>query len=252
MPQQVRQGLVLIAVTAVLFLPRLGATRLWDDDETYFAQVAREMYERGDLIVPWFNQALFSHKPPFMYWMMIGAYHLFGVTEFAARLPSALFGIANVLLVWRLGRMLYSAGVGFWAGIILATSLNFVVISRAATCDTELIFFCTLPIYLFVRGTATRHPSANGHTPVLLWDEANSGIEPTWSTYALVYATMGVAVMVKGPIGVILPTAVLGLYLLCRSAVDGSHRLPHEGGGRNDGIRRLVSGTNSERGGRNV
>ena len=123
MRQQVRQGLVLMAVTAVVFLTRLGATRLWDDDETFFAQVAREMFERGDLIVPWFNQALFSHKPPFMYWMMIGAYHLFGVTEFAARLPSALFATASVLLVWRLGRILYSPAVGFWAAIVIATWL---------------------------------------------------------------------------------------------------------------------------------
>src|SRR6516164_2788367 len=135
MPKQVRQGLILIAVAAAVFLPRLGATRLWDDDETFFAQAAREMYERGDLVVPTFNQALFSHKPPFMYWMMIGAYHVFGVSEFAARLPSALFGIATVLLVWRLGRIIYSPVVGFWAGMILATSLNFVVISRAATTD---------------------------------------------------------------------------------------------------------------------
>src|SRR6516165_6214382 len=135
MPQQFRHGLILSAVAAVMFCTRLGATRLWDDDETFFAQTAREMYERGDLVVPSFNQALFAYKPPFMYWMMAGAYRVFGVTEFAARLPSALFGIASVLLLWRLGRRLYSPGVGFWAGIMLATSLNFVVIARAATCD---------------------------------------------------------------------------------------------------------------------
>src|SRR5258708_28900084 len=161
MPRQLREGLVLVALAAVIFLTGLGGTRLWDDDETFFAQTAREMFERGDLVVPWFNQSLFADKPPFMYWMMIGAYHVFGVTEFAARLPSALFGIATVLLLWRLGRILYSPGVGFWAGMILTTSLNFVVISRAATTDAELIFFCTLPIYLFVRATAPTQPCAD-------------------------------------------------------------------------------------------
>jgi 4-amino-4-deoxy-L-arabinose transferase-like glycosyltransferase len=218
MPRQVREGLLLILVAAVVFLPGLGATRLWDDDETYFAQVAREMYDRGDPIVPWFNQALFSHKPPFMYWMMMGAYCLFGVTEFAARVPSALFGIANVLLIWRLGRILYSPGVGFWAGIVLATSLNFVVLARAATCDTELIFFCTLPIYLFLRGTAAKRSAADGSGTELFWDQEHSQVEAAWKTWALVYATMGIAVMVKGPIGAVLPTGVLGLYLLfCRA-----------------------------------
>jgi 4-amino-4-deoxy-L-arabinose transferase-like glycosyltransferase len=224
--------MLLVAVAGVVFLTRLGATGLWDDDETFFAETAREMYDRGDLIVPTFNQALFAHKPPFMYWMMIGAYHVLGITEFAARLPSALFGIATVLLLWRLGRILYSPGVGFWAGIILATSLNFVVISRAATTDAELIFFCTLPIYLFVRGTATRQPSDDGACHRLRWGEGHTLHEPSRGAYALIYASMGAAVMVKGPIGVLLPTAVLGLHSLIRRTDSApTPTLPQKGGG---------------------
>src|SRR5579872_965329 len=194
MPRELRQGLLLIAVASVVFLTGLGGTRLWDDDETYFAQVSREMFDRGDLVVPWFNQALFSHKPPFMYWMMMAAYQVLGVTEFAARLPSAIFGTATVLLVWRLGRILYSPGVGFWAGIVLATSLNFVVISRAATCDAELIFFCTLPIYVFVRSTAPCRDSAGTGEGDSIWNH-DALSQPGWSTWALVYLAMGMAVL---------------------------------------------------------
>jgi 4-amino-4-deoxy-L-arabinose transferase-like glycosyltransferase len=224
MPRQLREGFALVAVAAAVYLTGLGSTRLWDDDETYFAQTAREMHERGDLIVPWFNQSLFAHKPPFMYWMMIGAYHLLGVTEFASRLPSAVFATASALLVWRLGRILYSPRVGFWAGIVLSTSLNYVVIARAATCDAELLFFCTLAIYLFVRSNAKwrttvarAHPtgqsSGEDHAQ-LAWLDEDASEPTTWKTWTLVYAAMGMAVMVKGPIGVVLPTAVLGLFLL--------------------------------------
>jgi 4-amino-4-deoxy-L-arabinose transferase-like glycosyltransferase len=222
MPRQLRECLVLVALATVVFLAGLGGTRLWDDDETFFAQTAREMFERGDLVVPWFNQTLFAHKPPFMYWMMIGAYHVFGVTEFASRLPSAIFGIASVLLVWRLGRILYSPRVGFWAGIILTTSLNYVVIARAATCDAELVVFCTLPLYLFVRGTASRMCDEDDTGTQIVWTHDDSRRDPSWKTYIAVYASMGMAVMVKGPIGVVLPTSVLGLFLLCRRPVPAN------------------------------
>lgn len=218
MPQQVREGLTLTIVAAAVFLTGLGTTHLWDDDEAFFAQTAREMFERGDLVVPWFNQALFAHKPPFMYWMMIAAYKVLGITEFAARLPSVLFGMATVLLVWRLGRILYSPGVGFWAGIILATSLNFVVISRAATCDAELIFFCALAMYLFVCGFANNPVTAEQSD---VWGESSGQL--SWKSWALVYSAMGMAMLVKGPIGVLLPTSVLGLYLICQRAQAG-HR----------------------------
>ncbi|MBS0261435.1 MAG: glycosyltransferase family 39 protein [Planctomycetes bacterium] len=230
MPQQLRQGLTIIAVAAAVYFVGLGGTRLWDDDETYFAQTAREMYERGDWIVPWFNQTLFAHKPPFMYWMMIAGYHLFGVGEFASRFPSALFGIASALLVWRLGRILYSPRAGYWAGIILSTSLNYVVIARAATCDAELLFFCTLSLYVFVRATAQRRvlsgiagdsqPEQAADAEArseLVWLDADADRLPSWTSWMLIYAVMGVAVMVKGPIGVVLPTAVLGLFLLMQN-----------------------------------
>lgn len=222
MPLQLRQALALIVVAATVYLTGLGSTRLWDDDETFFAQTAREMYDRSDLIVPWFNDSLFAHKPPFMYWMMIGAYHLFGVTEFASRFPSAVFGVASALLVWRLGRILYSPRAGFWAGIVLATSLNYIVIARAATCDAELLFFCTLPIYLFVRGNAQRR-NVIGTTTELVWLNEDAARPTSWKTWVLVYASMGAAVMVKGPIGVVLPTSVLGLFLLLQQA---NHRSP--------------------------
>ncbi len=250
MPRQLREGLVLVALAAVVFLTGLGGTRLWDDDETFFAQTAREMFERGDLVVPMFNQTLFAHKPPFMYWMMIGAYHVFGVTEFASRLPSAVFGIASVLLVWRLGRILYSPRAGFWAGIILATSLNYVVISRAATCDAELVVFCTLPLYLFVRGTASRKRGDDGTATRLVWTSEDARRDPSWKTYIAVYASMGMAVMVKGPIGVVLPTSVLGLFLLCRRPIPASQWVA-----RNSGIVSrpgLHRGTSCERSGRCV
>lgn len=227
-----REAGLLIVICAVVYLTRLGATHFWDDDEGYFAQTACEMFDRGDIVVPWFNDELFSHKPPFMYWLMMAGYGVFGVGEFAARFPSSLFGCATVLLVWRLGRRLYSPRVGLWAAVVLATSLNFVVISRAATADAELAFFCTLPIYLVVRGAAARKSSDSraGGDGFAAWQPGTGDLLANWRTLVGAYAAMGVAVLVKGPIGVLLPTSVLGLFLLLRHASVASTANATQGG----------------------
>ena len=89
--------LVLLAGGACLFLWNLGGANLWDVDEGRNARAAYEMYESGNYIVPTFNGQLRADKPALLYWLQAIAYHLFGVSEFAARLPSALAALATVL-----------------------------------------------------------------------------------------------------------------------------------------------------------
>lgn len=144
-------GLILLG--CVLYLTNLGATRLWDVDEAIFSQAAVEMRERGDWVTPYFNGQLFAHKPPIMYWCQMLAYQTFGTTEFAARIFSAVFGIGTLLVTYELGRTLFNPRAGLWSAIALASCINFAVIARAATPDVYLTFFCTLALYVFVRGT---------------------------------------------------------------------------------------------------
>ena len=220
-----RHQILLVLICGVMYFTNLGVPHLWDDDEAFFGQVAWEMSERGDLIVPYFNREIFAHKPPIMYWVMIAGFKLFGETEFATRVGAALFGIGNVLLTYHIGRLLFSARAGFWSALVLASSINYAVVARAAVSDPELIFFCTLPILIFVAGT-----SRSRHTPCAEADDTRS-VPATlpWKLWALAYASMACAVMTKGPIGIVLPTAVIGLYLLLvRTGVEGSVTLaPH-------------------------
>src|SRR5438876_8026436 len=89
---------LLLAAASALFLPNLGSPSLWDIDEGNNAEAAREMLVSGDWIVPTFNYQLRVDKPALLYWCQIAAYRLFGVNEFAARLPSALAALAAILL----------------------------------------------------------------------------------------------------------------------------------------------------------
>ncbi len=215
-----RSQLVLAATAGVLFFANLGGAHLWDVDEAIFSQAAKEMVHRGDYVVPYFNGAVFPDKPAMMYWLMIGAYQVFGATEFAARFWSAVFGVGSVLLTYRLGRLMFSPSVGFWSGMALASCVQFNLIARAATPDVFLTFFSTLAVLLFVSGTATARTAAGTpDEPAAPWS-GQTTFEPSWTTWALVYAAMACGVLTKGPIGVVLPTAVIGLFLLVMRAPD--------------------------------
>jgi 4-amino-4-deoxy-L-arabinose transferase-like glycosyltransferase len=214
MSMSLRQQLLLVAVGGLLFFFNLGVPHLWDDDEAVHAEVAAEMVDRGDYIVPHFNGKLFPDKPALLFWTIVGGYKLFGMTEFAARCGSALFGIGTVLVTYRLGRILFSPAVGFWGALILASTLDFSLIARATTPDALLIFFTTLALYIFVRGMAIRRstPTPENATAIF-WPKGQLQWPPRWTTFALAYGAMGMGVMAKGPVGVALPTAVLGLFL---------------------------------------
>ena len=102
----------------------LGAASLWDVDEGNNAEAAREMLESGNWIIPTFNYELRVEKPALLYWMQLGAYRLFGINEWSARLPSALAALAAVLLIYELARDMFDSCVGLVAGFALSTATS--------------------------------------------------------------------------------------------------------------------------------
>ncbi|MCL4205138.1 MAG: glycosyltransferase family 39 protein [Pirellulaceae bacterium] len=190
---------IIVLVALVVLFTNLGGTRLWDRDEPRNAGCAAEMLERGDWVVPVFNAELRGHKPVLLYWLMMSAYAVFGVDEFAARFWSAVLAVGTALATYQIGRKLFDPMVGLWAAVILTTSLMFDVAGRAATPDSVLIFFSTLALMIYV----------------LAGFDARQGYFPrSWAAVAALYGTMGLAVLAKGPVGLVLPTAVIGMFLL--------------------------------------
>src|SRR5947209_18849679 len=107
---------LLAAAGVWLFFVNLGGASLWDLDEGRNTVAALEMLESGNWIVPTFNNVLRVDKPALLYWLQAGAYHVFGVTEFAARLPSALAALLTVLLAYELGRRMFGPVTGLVGG----------------------------------------------------------------------------------------------------------------------------------------
>jgi 4-amino-4-deoxy-L-arabinose transferase-like glycosyltransferase len=211
---QFRQLALCVSVAAFVMLTNLGGPRLWDRDEPRNAGCAWEMLQRHDWVVPVFNGELRTHKPVLLYWCIMASYSALGVSELAARLPSALCAIGSVICTYRMGRRLFGPGAGLWAAISLATSLMFVVAGRAATPDSLLIFCTTLSLMIYVCGTfRPRFETTPADVPAELI-ATGCYFPQHWPTVAVMYAVMGLGVLAKGPVGLVLPTAVIGMFLL--------------------------------------
>ena len=187
---------LILSVAAALTLPALGSTSLWDIDEGLDAEAAREMFESGDYVVPNFNFKPRTAKPPLLYWLQAAAYNALGVSEFAARVPSAIAAVLAGLLTYRLGRRMFSPVTGLLAALILLSNVEMTVLSQAATPDAVLLLCLVLTMTLFWEGYAA------------------GGGRWLWITGF----GCGLAALAKGPIGLFMPFAIVSYFLLAQRA----------------------------------
>jgi 4-amino-4-deoxy-L-arabinose transferase-like glycosyltransferase len=117
---------------------------LIDRDEPRFAEASREMIERSDYVVPYFNNQLRLDKPPLTYWAQVTSYHIFGENDFAARFPSAIAAALSALSIFAWGCRIGGEKLGWWAAIIFTLSLQTFVHAKAAVADMWLVLFMTL------------------------------------------------------------------------------------------------------------
>jgi 4-amino-4-deoxy-L-arabinose transferase-like glycosyltransferase len=185
----------IILVSAVTFFFGLGDLALTGPDEPRYAEVAREMYVRGDYISPHLAGCLWFEKPVLVYWMAAASYGLFGVSEFAARFPSAVCALLTVLIIYFGLRRSVSTVWAASASLAIATGGLFLGFSRAVTMDMALTFAIAAALmsgYLSTEST--------GKARAACW--------------ALCWAAAGLACLAKGFIGILLVGAVLGSYLI--------------------------------------
>ena len=216
MYKYVADQLLIVAVAAAICFTSLGGAALWDEDEPIYASCAWEMLQRNDWVVPYYNGQMFPDKPPLMYWMMMAGYEIFGRTEFAVRFWSALAALGTALATYHLGRLLFRREVGLWAGLIVCSSFIFTISARAATVDSALTLLTTLGFLAFVAGGLAKQGKTDGDSAAHDPDLASKPwfLPRSWITFLIIWIAMGIAVLAKGPVGLLLPMASIGLFVM--------------------------------------
>jgi 4-amino-4-deoxy-L-arabinose transferase-like glycosyltransferase len=136
-------------LAAIIYLPGLGRPALWEPDEGRYAEIAREMVVSGDYVTPRDDLELYFEKPPLVYWANAVSIKVFGVNEFAVRLPAALFSIGQVVVTAALAEVMLGATAGLFAALALSLSPLFFGFARFATLDPALAFFLTAGLAAF-------------------------------------------------------------------------------------------------------
>ncbi|MGZ3958363.1 MAG: ArnT family glycosyltransferase, partial [Flavisolibacter sp.] len=108
----------LVLGAAILFLPFLGSTHLFDWDEVNFAEASREMLITKNYFIPQINFQPFWEKPPLFFWLQASSMSVFGVNEFAARFPNALCGMITLICLYRIGKRLRDKTLG-WIWVLM-------------------------------------------------------------------------------------------------------------------------------------
>ena len=214
MRQQIVHQILVAAAAAVIAFTTLGGADLWDEDEPLYASCAWEMLQRGDWVVPYYNGEMFPDKPPLMFWMMMSGMEIFGRTEFAVRFWSALLAVGTALVTYHIGRLLFDEKTGLWAGLIVCSSLIFTISARAATVDSALTFITTLGFLIFVAAGIGRKPEREEGTVIDATLSPAWYAPRSWLVHVGIWTCMSIAVLGKGPVGLLLPMASIGLFLM--------------------------------------
>lgn len=227
--------LLVLALGALVFLPRLGSMGLWDPWETHYGEVAREMIVRDDYVYPHWESAYFFSKPPLAMWLMAAGMLLVGAeaqpigqdlgpwVEWGVRLPFALIGIAALWAVYWLGCQLRDRATGVLSALVLAASAQFIFIGKQAMVDMPLVGCLTIGLALFC--AAVFDPDLEGEVRPPPSRRVKLGaalgvLAGTWPQLALIARELERPLAVLGMVGAGLLALGFAVYLY----ISGSKR----------------------------
>ena len=187
--------LVLATVVACVWFLTLGARHLIPSDEGRYAEIAREMLVSGDWVTIRYNGVKYFEKPPFQMWMTAAAFEVFGIGEWQARLWTAFSGAAGLVVTAFAAWRWYGARVGILTALALLAMPAWNLGSHVSALDMALSGALA---FVLAGVLIAQHPDATVRT------------RRRWMLVA--WAAMGIAVLTKGPIGIVLPGLTLVVY----------------------------------------
>ncbi|HET9825469.1 MAG TPA: glycosyltransferase family 39 protein, partial [Chitinophagaceae bacterium] len=200
MNRNLRNNIFIFLAACILFIPFLGVVHLFDWDEINFAESAREMIGTRDYFLVQINYLPFWEKPPLFIWMQVLSMKMFGVNEFAARLPNAVCGVVTLLVVFNIGRRLVSEKFGFLWALIFAGSFLPHFYFKSGIIDPWFNLFTFLGIFCFILFSRDKLPDAEQ--------------QPGSRLLAFSALFIGLAILTKGPVALLIFILCVLLYFI--------------------------------------
>jgi 4-amino-4-deoxy-L-arabinose transferase-like glycosyltransferase len=188
-----------LGLSAAPYFVNLGTSSLWDTNEAFYAETPREMIESGNFTDPTFNYLPRLNKPPLSYWIVAGSYRLFGISEGAERVPIAFGAVILMATAFALGRAAASSEAGLISAIALAANPRFLFFARRIIIDVYIAMFLALALLFFALALRAIDRGERFRRGLYL---------------VMMYVAIGLAVITKGPVGVVLPAFTFLLFVL--------------------------------------
>lgn len=196
-----RNILLLLGLGVLFFLPFLGSVHLFDWDEINFAEISREMILTGDFLSPQINFLPFYEKPPLFNWLQVFSMTIFGVGEYAARLPNALGGILTLVLIYSIGSHIHNKRFGlFWAFAFMGSVLPFFYF-KSGIIDPIFNLFIFVGIWGYI---------------LSLWNESKHHLLGGG-------LIMGLAVLTKGPVAILIFLLTALIFSVIKKRFNGAN-----------------------------
>jgi hypothetical protein len=189
--------ILLLSIWALFFVTGISSFSLFPPDEPKYAYASFKMLENGDFITPIFNDEPRFDKPPLIYWLIALSYSVFGVSDWAARVPSIISMLGVLILIYLFCKKEFNHKTGMLAVLVFSSIFHVWVMARAVAPESALVLFEVIALYCFYKGI-----------------EESNKISVYWG-----YLSLSLAFLAKGPVGVIIPLSIVGIYFVFRKGI---------------------------------